>query len=98
MSWDSNCVYILSNIKGSVLYVGVTSNLPVRINQHKQGFEGGFTKKYRTTRLVYYECFGTILDAISREKQLKGGSREDKIKLVESINPEWLDLSDEIGL
>ena len=98
MSWDSNCVYILSNIKGSVLYVGVTSNLPERINQHKQGSGGTFSKKYRTTSLVYYECFGTIMDAINREKQLKGGSRADKIKLIESINPEWLDLSDEIGL
>ena len=98
MSWDSNCVYILSNIKGSVLYVGVTSNLPERINQHKQGSGGTFSKKYRTTRLVYYECFGTIMDAINREKQLKSGSRADKIKLIESINPEWSDLSDETGL
>jgi putative endonuclease len=98
MSWSSNCIYILSNIKGSVLYIGVTSNLPERINQHKQGKGGVFTRKYRATRLVYYECFGTIMDAINREKQLKGGSRADKIKLIESINAEWLDLSAEIGL
>ena len=98
MSWDSNCVYILSNIKGSVLYVGVTSNLPQRIYQHKEGFGATFSKKYRITRLVYYECFGTIMYAINREKQIKGGSRADKIKLIESINPKWADLSVEIGL
>ncbi|HSN94127.1 MAG TPA: GIY-YIG nuclease family protein [Anaerolineaceae bacterium] len=98
MSWDSNCVYILSNIKGNVLYVGVTSNLPQRIKQHKEGAGGTFSKKYRTTKLVYYECFGTIMDAINREKQIKGGSRADKIKLIESINQGWLDLSVEFGL
>ncbi len=98
MSWSSNCIYILSNIKGTVLYIGVTSNLPERINQHKHGTGGVFTRKYRATKLVYYECFGTIMDAINREKQLKGGSRADKIKLIESINPQWLDLSIEIGL
>ena len=98
MSWDSNCVYTLSNIKGSVLYVGVTSNLPQRINQHKTGSGGTFSKKYRTSRLVYYECYGTIMDAINREKQIKGGSRADKIALIESINPGWSDLSSEIGL
>ncbi len=98
MTWESNCVYILSNVKATVLYTGVTSNLPTRISQHKQGLGGAFTKKYHVTRLVYYECCGSIVDAINREKQIKGGSREDKIKLINSINPDWMDLAVELGI
>jgi len=86
-------VYILSNKNNTVLYTGVTSNLKQRLNQHKTGFfENSFTRKYKTHKLVYFEEFFDIRDAIAREKQIKAGSRKKKIKLIESLNPEWADL------
>jgi len=85
-------VYILSNLRNSVLYIGVTSNLIKRVWEHKKHLVHGFTSRYNVTKLVYYEVFDSIEDAITREKQLKGGSREKKINLIESKNPEWLDL------
>jgi putative endonuclease len=84
-------VYILSS-KSKVLYIGVTSDLKKRIYQHKEGLCEGFTKKYKTKYLVYYEAGDSIEGAIVREKQLKGKNRIKKIKLIESINPEWRDL------
>jgi len=89
-------VYILSNWTGSVLYTGVTSNLKDRVNQHRNNLGGGFTKKYYTNRLVYYEVCPDIVTAILREKQFKGGSRKRKIKAIESMNPNWEDLYDKI--
>ncbi len=86
-------VYILTNRWRTVLYVGVTNNLVRRCFEHKSGKGGGFTRRYNVDRLVYLETFGTIADAIRREKQLKAGSRKRKITLIESVNPEWSDLS-----
>lgn len=88
--------YILFNKKHGTLYVGVTSNLIKRVYEHKNKFVEGFTKKYGVDKLGYYEVFDDILHAIEREKQLKGGNRQKKIELIESLNPEWKDLYSEI--
>lgn len=85
-------VYILANKHGTVLYVGVTSELRVRIYKHKTKEYKGFTAKYNADRLVYFEEFDDIEAAINREKQIKAGSRQKKIELIESMNPEWKDL------
>jgi putative endonuclease len=91
-------VYIMTNRKDGTLYIGVTSNLIKRVYQHKSKLLEGFTYKYNLKRLVYYEIFETIEEAIKREKQLKNWKRDWKIKLIESINPQWLDLYDEIAV
>ena len=85
-------VYILTNMNNSVLYTGVTSDLNGRIQQHRAGKGGKFTARYHATKLVYYETFEYIEDAILREKQIKGGSRQKKIDLVNEFNPDWEDL------
>ena len=89
-------VYILANKPWGTLYTGVTSNLPGRVYQHKEKFVGGFTAKYDVDKLVYYECFGDMYTAISREKQIKGGSRKKKLQLIVGMNPEWRDLYEDI--
>ena len=89
-------IYIVSNISNSVLYVGVTNNIFRRIEEHRADIHAGFTKKYRCHKLVYYEVFETAYDAITREKQLKGGSRKKKENLIFSINPTWKDLFKEL--
>lgn len=89
-------IYILFNKKLGTLYVGVTSNLVKRVYEHKNKLADGFTKKYNVDKLGYYECFEDISEAIKREKQIKAGSRQKKILLINSINPEWKDLYDEI--
>jgi len=89
-------IYIMTNKGNSVLYTGVTSDLKRRAYEHKEKLVEGFTKRYNITKLVYYEIFEDIGSAILREKQIKGGSRQKKIDLVESLNPEWRDLYDEI--
>ena len=89
-------IYIISNAYNTTLYTGVTSNLPQRIHQHKNKTADGFTKKYNCDKLVYFEIFDDMDNAITREKQIKGGSRQKKIDLIESKNPEWKDLYDEI--
>lgn len=90
-------VYIMTNKNNTVLYTGVTSNLPKRIYQHKEKiFELSFTSKYNIDKLVYWELFQEIGDAIFREKQIKAGSRQKKIDLINSINPEWRDLTEDI--
>ena len=86
-------VYIMASQKNGTLYVGVTNNLERRAWEHKHGFNKGFTKKYKCTKLVYYEHFQDVYYAIAREKQLKGGSRKSKIRLIELENPGWQDLS-----
>ena len=86
-------VYILSNWSDSVLYIGVTSNLPRRLYEHKNGLADGFTKKYHVHKLVFYECTSDVYAAISREKQLKKWSRKKKEWLIGQMNPEWQDLS-----
>jgi len=85
-------VYILTNKGKNVLYTGVTSNIVGRLWQHKNKVYKGFSARYNVDVLVYYEKLDTIVDAIAREKQIKGGSRAKKIKLIESINPAWEDL------
>ena len=78
------------------LYTGITNNLMKRVYEHKNKLIDGFTKKYNITRLVYFEVFNNIEDAIRREKQIKGWVRKKKIALIESINPEWKDLYEEL--
>ena len=90
------CVYILTNFKNTVLYTGVTSELKQRIWKHKNEFYEGFTKRYNVKKLVYYEIYDSPSEAIKREKQIKAGSRENKIQLVMSKNPEWNDLYDSL--
>ena len=89
-------VYILANKKYGTLYIGVTSDLKRRIDEHKRGAIEGFTSKYHVHNLVYYEVLDWIEDAIAREKQIKKWKREWKIELIEERNPEWLDLFEEI--
>ena len=87
-------VYILANRPGGVLYTGVTNDLKRRVFEHKSGEGGGFTKRYNVDRLVYYEVLDESLTAITREKQIEAGPRRRKIELIESVNPEWIDLYD----
>jgi putative endonuclease len=89
------CVYILTNSRHTVLYTGVTNNLERRLSEHKSKLGSAFTKKYNVDQLVYYECGDDINSAITREKQIKAGSRQDKVNLINSINPDWKDLSKE---
>lgn len=87
------CVYILTNKNHTVLYTGVTSDLKKRMYQHQnKKFNNSFTAKYNCDKLVYFENFNRIEEAIAREKQIKGGSRKAKEELIKSINPEWKDL------
>jgi len=87
-------VYILTNKRNTVLYVGVTNNLERRVFEHKNKLKKSFTSKYNINKLVYFEEFDYVEDAIYREKQLKAGSRKNKIDLVSGINKLWNDLSD----
>ena len=98
MSYQTNCVYILANKINTVLYVGVTSNLVQRLHQHRTAGNRDFAFRYKVFKLVYFECGGDILSAISREKQIKAGSRGKKVALINSINPEWRDLSEDFFL
>jgi len=94
-SWNHNYyTYLLSNKYNSVIYTGMTNNLEQRIMQHKSLQVPGFTSRYRVTKLVYFEHFTSVEDAIRREKQIKAGSRERKVALIESVNPDWKDLFD----
>lgn len=88
-----NYIYFLTNNNNTVIYIGVTSNLEKRIHQHKIKFFKGFTSKYNCNKLVYFEEFNTIKDAIAREKQLKAGNRKTKEELINQTNPNWNDLS-----
>ncbi len=94
---SGGCVYIISNHSHSVLYIGVTSNLLTRISEHKQKkYPDSFTAKYNCNKLLYYEGFVRIEEAIAREKQLKKWKREWKEKLIASMNPAWVDLFDSL--
>ncbi|WP_086739503.1 GIY-YIG nuclease family protein [Erythrobacter colymbi] len=90
-------VYIMANHKNGTLYVGVTSDLPRRIWEHREGHVEGFTRRYGCKRLVWFELHATMEHAIAREKQIKGGSRAKKIALIEALNPEWRDLFFELN-
>jgi putative endonuclease len=85
-------VYILASATG-VLYVGVTNNLERRIAQHKEKQVSAFTKRYSVTRLVYFEAYGDVRNAIAREKEIKAWRREKKLALIRSMNPSFRDLS-----
>ena len=85
-------VYIVTNYRNGTLYTGVTSNLPARIQQHREGLTPGFTTRYVCKTLVYYERFDRMEDALTREKQIKAGSRADKLALIDAENPDWGDL------
>ena len=85
----------MTNKGNAVLYTGVTSNLFKRVAEHKDKVVPGFTSSYNVTKLVYYEEYETMSEAIAREKQIKGGSRQKKIDLIVSKNPEWKDLYEE---
>ena len=91
-------VYILANQDYGTLYIGVTSDLIARLYQHRSGRVKGFTARYRVYRLVRFEQFETMYEAVSREKQLKRWHRQWKINLIESDNPDWHDLAPALGL
>jgi putative endonuclease len=90
------CVYIMASKKNGTLYVGVTSNLPARVWQHKNDVVEGFSQRYGTHDLVWYEVHDNMPSAIAREKQLKASSRQRKIDLIVAMNPQWRDLYAEI--
>ena len=90
------CVYIMTNKWNKVLYTGVTNDLKRRVSEHKNKLVKGFTGKYQVNKLIYYEVGDSIESAILREKQIKGGSRNDKMQLVNTVNQEWRDLYDEL--
>ena len=92
MSQKDYYIYILANKEGGTLYIGVTNNLEGRVWEHKQGVYKGFSSKYKINRLVYYENYSDINEAITREKQLKKWNRAWKIQLIEKDNPRWEDL------
>ena len=89
-------VYIMTNERNTVLYSGITNDLKRRAYQHREGLVEGFTKRYRVHKLIYYEVAENPYAAISREKQIKGGSRADKLKLIEQFNSKWVDLYDDL--
>lgn len=86
------CTYILANRKNGILYVGVTSNLPARVWQHREKLRPGFTARYNIHRLVWFEVHESMDTAILREKQLRAGCRQKKLDLINDLNPEWADL------
>ncbi len=86
----------MTNRRNGTLYTGVTSDLVKRVWEHKRGYGSGFSAKYNTTMLVYFEQCGNMLSAIAREKQIKAGSRRKKLLLIEQANPDWRDLYPEI--
>ena len=92
------CVYILASQAYGTLYIGVTSELIARLYQHRTGQVRGFTSRYRVYRLVRFELFESMYEAIAREKQLKRWHRQWKINLIESENPRWVDLAPSLGL
>ncbi|MFC1937334.1 GIY-YIG nuclease family protein [Chloroflexota bacterium] len=89
-------IYIMTNQTNRVLYTGVTNDLKRRVYEHRHKLVEGFTKKYNIGKLVYYEACGDIESSILREKQIKGGPRQKKIQLVNSINEEWCDLYEKL--
>ncbi|NDE90191.1 MAG: GIY-YIG nuclease family protein [Alphaproteobacteria bacterium] len=89
-------VYILTNKKHGTLYIGMTNNIGRRIYEHQNGLIEGFTKKYNLKKLIYYEHYETHDEAFTRERRLKDWNRDWKIKLIETNNPEWKDISTEL--
>ncbi len=90
-------MYILASGRNGTLYTGVTSNLPLRVYQHREGVVPGFTSRYGCKLLVWYERYENMIEAIGREKQIKGGSRLKKLALIENMNPDWRDLYNDLA-
>ena len=90
-------IYIITNVKNTVLYTGVTGNLVARIYHHKNKSVSSFSNKYNLNKLVYYKVYEDVNSAIAREKQIKAGSRKKKIDLISNFNPEWKDLYDTLS-
>ena len=93
VGWKQYFVYIVTNFGQTVLYTGVTNSLERRVWQHKNGSFAGFTKRYKCNRLIYFEIYGEIVQAIAREKEVKGWTRAKKLTLIAATNPEWKDLA-----
>jgi putative endonuclease len=91
------CVYIMASARNGTLYVGVTSDLPQRAYQHREGLTEGFTRRYGCKLLVWFERHETMESAIMREKQIKAGNRKAKLTLIEAENPTWRDLFEEVA-
>lgn len=91
------CVYTLASGYSGTLYTGVTSDLPARVWQHREGITGGFTSEHSVHTLVHFEVFDTMEAAILREKQIKNWRRQWKINLIEDTNPHWRDLASDLG-
>jgi putative endonuclease len=89
-------VYIVTNKNNGVLYTGITNDLMRRVHEHKEKLVAGFTEKYNISKLVYYEIFEDPGNAVMREKQIKAGSRQKKIDLINGFNKEWLDLYEKL--
>jgi putative endonuclease len=92
---NTYCVYILAN-RSRGLYTGMSNNLDRRMIEHREELVPGFTSRYRIFRLVHFELFGDVRDAIAREKEIKGWRREKKIRLIEGDNPTWADLAEQL--
>jgi putative endonuclease len=90
-------VYIMANKRNGTLYTGVTSDLLRRAYEHREGLVPGFSARYGCKMLVWYETHDAMIDAITREKQIKAGSRGDKLALIESLNPDWRDLYQDLA-
>jgi predicted GIY-YIG superfamily endonuclease len=90
-------VYIMANRRNGTLYTGVTSNLSQRVYQHRESLTPGFTTRYGCQLLVWYERYERMDDAITREKQIKAGSRKRKLEIIESLNPNWRDLYEDLA-
>ena len=88
------CVYMMTNCNKTVIYTGVTNDIEIRAQQHRDKTGPSFTRRYNLTKLVYYEAFSRVRDAIAAEKRIKAGSRAKKVALIESMNPGWRDLYD----
>lgn len=93
----SPAVYMMASKRNGTIYTGVTSDLARRVWQHREGDIAGFTSRYSCKLLVWYEQYGDMTSAIQREKQLKGGSRKDKLALIETVNPTWRDLYEDLS-
>ena len=92
---NSYYTYIMTNQSNTTLYIGVTNNIERRALEHIEGFGAAFASKYKINKLVYFERYTEVLDAIKREKQLKGWKREKKVMLINQMNPEWNNLMQE---
>ena len=86
------CVYIITNQNHTVLYTGITNDLKRRIYEHKEKLVKGFSTKYNLDKLVYFQITEDVVSAITREKQIKGGSRKKKVEIINRLNPDWIDL------